>query len=124
MGYWDLFKDQVGPWPDALWLDANTYRSDLYLITPSNITFERDPLRYGGDERQSSDEFWIKLCEEFDLPYHVLDGNTIEARRNEASSLILPLAEGKLKQISYDREQWTEWAEQLRKREEAGEFNR
>jgi hypothetical protein len=36
------------------------------------IPFEADPLRYGGDKRESGMQYWIDLLEEFKLPYYVV----------------------------------------------------
>lgn len=41
-------------------------KADLYLVASSGIKFTPDPLRYGGDHRESSDTFWINLCSEFE----------------------------------------------------------
>lgn len=69
VGYWDFWNMQT---PQALIDDAIALKSDLYIITPSNIPFEHDSLRYGGDERESTDQYWIDLCERYGLNYHVL----------------------------------------------------
>lgn len=45
-------------------------RHRLYVMLNSkNIPFTKDPLRYGGDKRESTDEFWIKLLEEYGCDY-------------------------------------------------------
>jgi len=92
VGYWDhpdnwAMWDLDGASPSGLVLDAQDLRSDLYLITQSNIPFEKDPIRYGGDVRQSNDQYWIDLCEKFELNYHVLQGETINERRAEARTV-------------------------------------
>lgn len=45
--------------------------SDLYIVMSDQIPFEKDPLRYGGETRESSMRFWINLLEEFDAEYVV-----------------------------------------------------
>jgi HTH-type transcriptional repressor of NAD biosynthesis genes len=47
-------------------------RSDLYIVLKSDIPFSPDPLRYGGDHRESTDQFWFDLLEEFDCKYQVI----------------------------------------------------
>lgn len=47
-------------------------KSDLYLMLLSNIPFTPDPLRYGGDERQGTDEFWENLLKEFECRYRII----------------------------------------------------
>ena len=67
--------------PKGLVTDATILKSDLYLITQSNIPFEQDPLRYGGDRRESKDEYWIGLCEGYDLNYRVVKPITVIGTR-------------------------------------------
>lgn len=71
VGYWEFWKP--GQCPQGLIDDALNLKSDLYIITKSNIPFEADPLRYGGDKRESDDQYWIDLCEKYGLNYVVLD---------------------------------------------------
>lgn len=40
-----------------------------YILLPDDIGFERDPLRYGGDRRQSTYQFWKDLLDEYDCTY-------------------------------------------------------
>lgn len=53
-------------------------KSDHYFVLPSDIPFEKDPLRYGGDKRESTDEFWINLLKEFECEYTVTRGSLAE----------------------------------------------
>ncbi len=71
VGYWGLWEPEM--LPTQLVRDARALKSDLYLILRSNIPFERDPLRYGEDKRESSDQYWINLCERYGLNYRVID---------------------------------------------------
>ncbi|URP22283.1 adenylyltransferase [Microbacterium phage Big4] len=89
LGFWEDWDAKYIP--PGLLFDARMTRSDLYIITPSNIPFEHDILRYGGDERQTSDQYWIDFCEKYNLPYVVLTGNTLEDRIAEAMMYISPL---------------------------------
>jgi NadR type nicotinamide-nucleotide adenylyltransferase len=76
VGYWQFphWQDTLGPVPEGLINDAVDLKSNLYIITPSNIPLEVDPLRYKSDvgEREGSDEYWINVAEQYDLNYHVL----------------------------------------------------
>lgn len=86
LGYWENWSlDTV---PVGLGIDAHALRSDLYIITRSNIPFEKDPLRYGGDKRETSDEFWIDLANAEGLNVVVLEEKGWTARINEAKSVI------------------------------------
>jgi HTH-type transcriptional repressor of NAD biosynthesis genes len=44
-------------------------KSDLYILMNHDIPFTPDRLRYGGDRRESSVEFWVALLEEFGCRY-------------------------------------------------------
>lgn len=82
VGYWQMW-DPAGA-PAALVRDALAGASDLYLVLRSNIPFEPDPLRYGGDHREGSDEFWLELCRRYQLPHMVLDSADHATRLAEA----------------------------------------
>lgn len=86
IGYWEFphWQKTLGPVPKDLILDARNTQSDLYIITRSNIPFEEDPLRYGGDVREGSDEYWIDVCERYGLNYVVLESDTPHGRADEA----------------------------------------
>lgn len=90
VGYWKLpqSKSYLGACPEKLIEDAALYRSNLYLITQSNIPFEPDALRYGGDKRESTDEYWIRLCKSYQLPYHVISAANRDERLAEAIGII------------------------------------
>lgn len=105
VGYWEQphWQDALGPVPDKLVEDALATKSDLYIITKSNIPFEEDPIRYGGDKRESPDEFWIGIAEKYDLNYVVLSGSDFELRRREAKRLAMQTLEFKALDIEYTR---------------------
>lgn len=105
VGYWQFphWQSTIGSCPAELIEDALRLKSDLYIITKSNIPFEQDPLRYGGDVREGSDEYWIAVCQAYDLPYIVLDSDNRDVRRNEALEEIRVVSYGRLNQLFYDR---------------------
>jgi NadR type nicotinamide-nucleotide adenylyltransferase len=86
VGYWEFWKP--GECPEGLIKDAIDLKSDLYIITQSNIPFEVDPLRYGGDKRESDDKYWIDLCEQYGLNYVVLESGSIYSRIQEAEQIL------------------------------------
>lgn len=90
IGYWCLphVEPRLGPCPTSLVRDARALRSDLYLILRSNIPFAADRLRYGGDRRESPDQYWIDLCRHYALPYLVIDASDQSERLSEAQQLI------------------------------------
>lgn len=89
LGFWENWRPTTVP--GGLQPDAELFKSDLYLITKSNIPFEPDPLRYGGNERETPDQYWIDFCEKYDLPYVVLEESSLEDRIQEAMFHIDPL---------------------------------
>jgi len=102
VGYWGLWKPEHNI--NELILDAADNKSDLYLIAPSNIPFESDPLRYGGDERESADQYWIDLCESYGLNYRVLTSSSRGDRLIEASRYVKELLdENIVKPLQYER---------------------
>ena len=105
VGYWEQphWADALGPVPDDLVKDAISNKSDLYLITQSNIPFEEDVIRYGGDHRESPDEYWISIAERYDLNYVVLRESDFYKRNSEAYLLCKTLARTKAESIFYDR---------------------
>ncbi len=83
--------------------DALDSKSDLYIVTKSDIPFEVDPLRYGGDKREGSDAYWIDVCERYNLPYVVLETNDRIERLKTALELTQEAARIKTKALWYDR---------------------
>lgn len=73
LGYW-RYSPATGSVPNDLEIDAVNLQSDLYIMLPSTLPFEADPLRYGGDKRETPDRYWIDILSEYDLPFVVLDG--------------------------------------------------
>ena len=105
VGYWQFrhWQPKIGAPPHELVEEALTLKSELYIITPSNIPFEEDPLRYGGTEREGSDAYWIAVCEDYGLPYVVLESADFNERLAEAMDLIKAIGQKKAKLIAYDR---------------------
>lgn len=100
LGYWRLWNTIE---PFSLNYDARLLKSDLYIIPQSNIPFEEDPLRYGGDERESQDQFWIDICEEFELPYVVLQSSSREGRLAEAREICMKLIQSDIDTLNFKR---------------------
>lgn len=47
-------------------------KGNLYIVMNSGIPFAPDPLRYGGEVRETPDQFWIDLLEEYGCNYYVV----------------------------------------------------
>ena len=85
IGYWLLKGAEFGAArvPAGLWADAARNASDLYVVLSQDaVPFEPDPLRYGGHRRESSDEFWIELCERAGLHWVLVDETGLQARED------------------------------------------
>lgn len=89
IGFWEDWD--IDSMPSGIKVDARMLKSDLYIITKSNIPFEHDELRYGGDERQTNDQYWVDICERYGLNYVVLDEQSLSDRVGEAMDAITPL---------------------------------
>jgi hypothetical protein len=59
-------------------------------------------LRYGGDKREASDEYWISICQNFGLNYVVLDESDREERLQKARAITREYFCGEAK-LGYDR---------------------
>lgn len=105
VGYWEQphWREALGPVPSRLIDDAIRYKSDLYIILKSNIAFEQDPIRYGGDKRESPDEYWIALADKYDLNYVVIEASDRIERIEEATPHIKKAKADTLSRIAYDR---------------------
>lgn len=105
VGYWQFphWQQTLGSCPSALIDDAQRLQSDLYIVTRSNIPFEQDPLRYGGDTREGSDEYWIQVCERYHLPYIVLESSDSHERLETAFNAVQHCMQQKFSMLSYDR---------------------
>jgi len=105
VGYWQFphWQSRIGSCPSKLISDAKRLQSDLYIVTRSNIPFETDPLRYGGDKREGSDEYWINVCRQYALPFIVLSEQHREDRLQAAKEAALQRALAKTGALAYDR---------------------
>lgn len=63
------------------------------------IPFEADPLRYGGDKRESGMQHWIDILEEFDLPYYVVPLGTPYQQTNAVCRAVIKMFEEQTKHI-------------------------
>lgn len=106
VGYWNFWATPEDV-PRELIQDAIRLQSHLYVILSSDIPFESDVLRYGGSVRESTDQYWIDLCEEYELPYVVIgacEGGLKErVREVERSVMDFRARNSRLFEIEYDR---------------------
>lgn len=62
--------------------------ADFYIVMNSNIPFEKDDLRYGITKRESTDNFWIELLEEFKCNFYVVKETDHEKQFEEIAHVI------------------------------------
>lgn len=57
---------------NEVWAEIqNSYvPADLYIVLSDEAEFVPDPLRYGGDRRETTRQYWVDLLRERDLPYY------------------------------------------------------
>lgn len=105
VGYWQFphWQSTISGCPAGLIEDAIKLKSELYIVTKSNIPFEKDPLRYGGDKREGSDDYWLDVCERYELPHIVLETNDPAQRLRQAKRAIHKIADQKFTAIAFDR---------------------
>lgn len=78
---------------------AKQQKSDLYIVMNDRIPFEADPLRYGGDKRESGMQYWIDLLEEFELPYYVVKATDRNLQFLEVTKFLHEYHRGQTKHI-------------------------
>jgi len=86
LGYWEFWSPETVP--AGLKEDADELRADLYLFLDSSIPFETDPIRYGGDHREQSDDYWRSVLRAHELPFVELSKSTVQGRLSEALEAI------------------------------------
>jgi NadR type nicotinamide-nucleotide adenylyltransferase len=99
LGYWEMWSPDTVP--NELRQDAKWYRSDVYFVLASNIPFEKDPLRYGGDVRESSDQYWIDLCVRENLHYYYITSTEETQRQFDIENILNKLYPGD--ELKYQR---------------------
>lgn len=106
VGYWAQphWTEALGPVPEKLIRNAIERKSDLYVIPLSNIPFETDPIRYGGDHRESPDDYWIALAEQYGLNYVLLDNPDLHWRVSKTMRETRRVAEAKVAGMKYERQ--------------------
>lgn len=93
VGYYRLWGGGTDHDLDLVEYNAKQLKSDLYIVMNDGIPFEPDPLRYGGDKRESGMQFWIDLLEEFKLPYFVVPNTSKHMQTNHACNAVIEMFE-------------------------------
>lgn len=71
IGYYEIMNHKEWMEEDwgALGIYAHDIKNNVYFILPDDVPFAPDVLRYGGDKRESTTQFWIDLAERYCLNY-------------------------------------------------------
>lgn len=77
IGYYRIMREEIH---SSLIEDAKRLSSNIYYILPDDIPLVKDPLRYGGDKRESNMGFWIELLEEFGQEYVIVPSGSISEK--------------------------------------------
>lgn len=93
LGYYRLWGGGTDRDIDLCEYLAKQLKSDFYIVMNDGIPFEPDPLRYGGDKRESGMQFWIDILEEFKLPYYVVPNTSKHMQTNYACSAVIEMFE-------------------------------
>ncbi len=85
LGYYKIAKLHTPKWAIQLFEDS---KSDFYILMNDKIPFTPDPLRLGGNVRESSNEFWINLLEEYNCDYYVVKSVYKEDQEQEIANIV------------------------------------
>lgn len=99
VGYYKLWGGGTDEDLDLVEYNAKQLKSDLYIVMNDGIPFEEDPIRYGGDKRESGMQYWINLLEEYKLPYYVVKATDRRLQTNEVCSAVIKFFDEKTKNI-------------------------
>jgi len=84
VGYYEMW-DKEKECPKACYTRAMASKADYYILPNENIPFTPDPLRYGGNKRESNNQYWIDILNRYDLPYYQITSFSPEAQLREAA---------------------------------------
>lgn len=63
-------------------------QSDLYIMMNDRIPFEPDPLRYGGDKRETTQDYWDDIANSFNLNTYWMQSTELDSQYHEAFTQI------------------------------------
>lgn len=87
IGYWRIFGHEVPT--EALQWAEELSRGKIYFLMPDvDVPFVPDPIRYGGDHRESTREFWRDILDEFSLPYIEVSPGSVEEKAEFISEVL------------------------------------
>ena len=75
-------------------------QKDIYIVMNDKIPFEADPMRYGGDKRESNMDFWIDILKDFNQTYHVVESTYQYDQIKEVIDVISKVRDAKIKPVA------------------------
>ncbi len=99
VGYYKLWGGGTDNDNDLVEYYAKRTKSDLYIVMNDGIPFEADPLRYGGDVRESKTQYWIDLLEDFGCHYYIVKTTDQRLQQIEVAREIIKFFDNETKLI-------------------------
>lgn len=96
IGYYQIMGMSV---PDEIIKNFKETESEIYFVMSDNVPFVPDPLRYGGNVRESTTQFWIDLLEKYDCNYYLVDSESFEEKENQIKKKLKEYTDLKFKSI-------------------------
>lgn len=90
IGYYKILGMEI---PEELEQYFAWSKSDLYIVMNTDIPFEEDVIRYGGDKRESDTQFWIDLLEQYDCDYRLITETNRMKQFRQATKFIYEACE-------------------------------
>ena len=82
-GYAEMVKMDTAKYKHMHPKDDRVY----IVLAQDEVPFEADILRYGGDKRESVDQFWIDVLKEYGMRYYVVRGS-LDDRIDEICEIV------------------------------------
>lgn len=99
LGYYRLWGGGTDQDNDIVEYFAKKTKSDLYIVMNDQIPFEADPLRYGGDVRESKTQFWVDLLQEYGCNYYVVTATSQRYQQMEVARKLIQFFDDETKHI-------------------------
>ena len=93
------YKLWGGKPPELLRESAWYLKSDMYILMNDAIPFEADPLRYGGDKRESTSDWWEAALIAEKLPYYRVKSTSRSDQMTEVQTFLENFYEQSVKHI-------------------------
>lgn len=97
LGYYPIMGLEAPPECAA---EAHKGASDIYYVLPDDIPFTPDPLRYGGDVRESTIGYWTDLLDEHRQSWVMVPSGTVEDKAHWIAEDIRTRFEDKTRPIA------------------------